>query len=140
MKTCRSCGASKPDAQFLAGKARKPSSTCAACRKARQKQHLRKYFARLPPDERHTATHRKRAEAYGVAHTPYSRTAIFVRWGNACCYCGERASHLDHVHPLSKGGADAEHNVVPACVRCNLAKGAKTLAEWAEVPFGETPF
>lgn len=55
-----------------------------------------------------------------------------VRWRGRCAYCDALAEHLDHVHPLSKGGADAEHNIVPACQKCNLSKGAKTLAEWAE--------
>jgi 5-methylcytosine-specific restriction endonuclease McrA len=41
------------------------------------------------------------------------------------------ATHLDHVEPLSKGGADVESNIVPACAPCNLSKGAKTLAEWS---------
>lgn len=92
---------------------------------------MRNYYRRLPPDERHRITHARRAKEYGVAHEPYSRTTVLARWGYACCYCGALAKHLDHVHPLSKGGADAEHNIVPACATCNLSKGAKTLAEWA---------
>jgi 5-methylcytosine-specific restriction endonuclease McrA len=35
------------------------------------------------------------------------------------------------VHPISRGGADRESNIVPACTACNLSKGAKTLADWA---------
>jgi 5-methylcytosine-specific restriction endonuclease McrA len=54
------------------------------------------------------------------------------RWSWRCCYCPALASHLDHVVPIAKGGADVEHNIVPACAACNLSKGAKTLAEWAE--------
>ena len=30
---------------------------------------------------------------------------------------------LDHVHPLSHGGAHAQGNVVLACARCNRLKG-----------------
>jgi 5-methylcytosine-specific restriction endonuclease McrA len=84
-------------------------------------------------------THKRRAEQYGVVHEPYSRTEILARWGNKCCYCNAWAAHLDHVHPLSKGGADAVHNIVPACERCNLSKGAKTLAEWSETFEVEPP-
>ena len=75
---------------------------------------------------------RKRAEGYGVAHVPYSRVAIFARYGGTCAYCSEAATHLDHVVPLSRGGDDVESNALPACAPCNLSKGAKTLAEWAE--------
>ena len=132
MKNCRLCGRAKPAEQFLAGKAQKPSSACATCRRKAAARHRRSYYASLPPDKRHELTHKRRAEAYGVAHVPYSRTDILARWGYACCYCGDHATHLDHVHPLSKGGADVGHNIVPACAPCNLSKGAKTLAEWAE--------
>lgn len=85
----------------------------------------------MPPDKRHTVTHKRRAEAAGVAHEAYSRSAILVRWRFTCCYCSARATHLDHVTPISKGGADVESNIVPACQKCNLSKGAKTLAEWS---------
>ncbi|MFG3405623.1 HNH endonuclease [Streptomyces sp. NPDC048142] len=139
MKTCRLCGREKPAPDFLAGKAKRPSSACSACRKVRAAQHRRKWYASLDTDKRHTLTQRKRAADYGTEHEEYSRTAIFARWGNWCCYCGRWATHLDHVHPLSKGGADKESNMVPACADCNLSKGAKTLAEWAETFEPEPP-
>ncbi|MGY5131292.1 HNH endonuclease [Streptomyces nigrescens] len=83
-------------------------------------------------DKRHELSAKRRATAAGVEHESYSRTAIMRRWGYRCAYCDERATHLDHVTPISKGGADREANMLPACQRCNLTKGAKTLAEWAE--------
>lgn len=131
-KACRLCGQAKPPESFLAGKAKRPSSTCGTCRGKLAAQHRRNFYAKLPPDQRHTLTHRKRAESYGVEHVPYSRGAIMSRWRYLCAYCDKRAEHLDHVHPLSKGGADAEHNMLPACAECNLSKGAKTLAEWSK--------
>lgn len=75
---------------------------------------------------------RRRAENYGVRSEEYSRTAVMARWDYKCVYCDGRAQHLDHVHPLSRGGEDVERNIVPACQKCNLSKGAKTLAEWVE--------
>jgi 5-methylcytosine-specific restriction endonuclease McrA len=84
-------------------------------------------------------THKRRADAYGVAHEAYSRTEILARWKHTCAYCGGVATHLDHVEPLSKGGTDTEANIVPACAPCNLSKGAKTLAEWAETFGPEAP-
>ncbi|WP_353961838.1 HNH endonuclease [Streptomyces sp. NBC_01500] len=138
VKVCRLCGRGKPVDSFLAGKAKKPSSACAPCRRAKQKQHIKGYYARMSPDERHRVTHKRRADSYGVEHVAYSRTAILKRWGYACAYCGSHATHLDHVHPLSKGGADVESNILPACAGCNLSKGAKTLAEWS-LTFGPDP-
>lgn len=143
MKPCRRCHRPQPATAFLAGKARKPSSTCATCRSILQAQHRRNYYARLPPDKRHTLTHKKRAETYGVAHVEYSRTAILARWGGRCGYgCDAPATHMDHIIPLSKGGEDVEANMIPACAACNLSKGAKSLAEWSESfgPGEPTPF
>lgn len=111
---------------------------CQPCRNRRRKAYIKNYYRSLPPDKRHTLSQKRRAKAYGAEHAPYSRTEVFRRWNYACCYCNARAEHLDHVVPLSKGGADAEHNMVPACAACNLSKGAKTLAEWA-LTFGEAP-
>jgi hypothetical protein len=74
---------------------------------------------------------RRRARKASVSHEPYSRAEIFSRWSGRCCYCDAPAEHLDHVTPISRQGADAEWNLVPACATCNCSKGAKTLAEWA---------
>jgi 5-methylcytosine-specific restriction endonuclease McrA len=137
VRVCRLCGRGRPATEFTTAKG-KPSSACKACRRAKQRQHIKNYYRSLPPDKRHELTHKRRAESYGVEHVAYSRTAILERWGHACAYCGAYATHLDHVEPLSKGGTDTEANIVPACQRCNLSKGAKTLAEWS-LTFGAEP-
>ena len=51
--------------------------------------------------------------------------AILAAFGHKCAYCGASRKKLtqDHVHPLSKGGAYTVQNIVPACGRCNSAKG-----------------
>lgn len=136
-RVCRLCGRGRPAEQFVTSKG-KPSSACSSCRRKAQQQHIKNFYRRLSPDERHRLTHKRRAESYGVEHVAYSRTAILVRWGYLCAYCGDLAEHLDHVVPLSKGGDDIESNIVPACAPCNLSKGAKTLAEWAGT-FGAEP-
>ncbi|MFD7705700.1 HNH endonuclease [Streptomyces sp. NPDC059786] len=54
------------------------------------------------------------------------------RYRHRCAYCGgnEGGIHMDHVIPLSRGGRHAIGNVLPACQKCNLSKGAKLVAEW----------
>lgn len=53
------------------------------------------------------------------------------RYGGLCAYCRERPyKHFDHVIPLSRGGRHGIGNLLPACAPCNLAKGARFLAEW----------
>ena len=57
-----------------------------------------------------------------------------------CAYCGKtgdgqgldgRPWHLDHVTPLSRGGADSLANIVKCCALCNLRKADK---EWMPEP------
>lgn len=47
------------------------------------------------------------------------------RFGQRCAYCKRTAVRLemDHVTPLSKGGAHTANNIVPACRTCNAKKG-----------------
>lgn len=60
------------------------------------------------------------------------RQRVFKRWGRECYYCGATTEpfHVDHRVPIAKGGTDEIDNLVPACLRCNLSKGAKLLEEW----------
>jgi len=52
-----------------------------------------------------------------------------------CYWCGNplknKASHVDHYIPLSKGGKHTISNLVMACASCNLSKGAKMPEEFA---------
>lgn len=52
-----------------------------------------------------------------------------------CYWCGKRTSkddrHLDHIIPLSRGGADSGGNLCVSCVDCNLRKNRKMPEEWA---------
>lgn len=59
------------------------------------------------------------------------RFGILTRDGFQCLYCGRTAAHdrvrlhVDHVIPKSKGGSDADENLVTACKDCNLGKHNK---------------
>lgn len=56
------------------------------------------------------------------------RYEVLRRDGYACRYCGtvapDAALAIDHVIPVSLGGADAAENLVAACVDCNTGKAA----------------
>ena len=57
-----------------------------------------------------------------------------IEFGRSCAYCGDRHADLEveHIVPLSRGGANDIRNVAPACRSCNQAKGARTLREWLQ--------
>lgn len=58
-------------------------------------------------------------------------TAVRERAGDVCEYCHipqrtqEATFHIDHIRPLSLGGATAADNLALACVSCSLHKAAK---------------
>jgi hypothetical protein len=62
-----------------------------------------------------------------------SQRLVFGRDRYLCAYCGHVFApamlSIDHVYPLSRGGADAWMNVVTACKACNGMKGARTPQE-----------
>jgi hypothetical protein len=54
-----------------------------------------------------------------------------------CPYCrGElsgSSAHLDHIHPVSKGGLSTNRNLVFVCSTCNLKKKDKTLGVYCSI-------
>ncbi len=60
----------------------------------------------------------------------FTRFNLFLRDEFSCQYCGARDNlTFDHVVPRAKGGITSWENVVAACSRCNLKKGAKSLRQ-----------
>jgi hypothetical protein len=55
---------------------------------------------------------------------------ILIRNESACVYCGQVATEIDHIRPLTRGGWEHSENLVPACRSCNASKGSKLLTEW----------
>lgn len=62
------------------------------------------------------------------------RAAVIDRASNHCEYCrlsqvGQEAEfHIDHITPISAGGATTLDNLALACVSCSLRKGARLTA------------
>jgi hypothetical protein len=61
------------------------------------------------------------------------RFEIFKRDNFTCQYCGKKAPdvvlHVDHIHPVSKGGTNDLLNLITSCIDCNLGKSDRTLAD-----------
>lgn len=89
-------------------------------------EYSRNYY-REHPDKYVGHTQRRRARmnavdcgCVGAGHLVFLRAL-------PCTYCGAPAEHIDHIHPLSKGGLHCLGNLTPACASCNLAKSATVL-------------
>lgn len=90
----------------------------------------------LNPNLYREKKNRRRANLANVEHHPYKAIRVFERDKFECRYCGKEATCLDHIHPISRGGADAEWNLNSACGPCNTSKGNKTLEEWIIMKLG----
>lgn len=63
------------------------------------------------------------------------RAACWDKSEGRCWYCGTQMNpfadfHVDHVHPVSRGGSNSLANLVPACESCNMAKRALLLEQF----------
>jgi len=60
----------------------------------------------------------------------FTRFNLFLRDEFSCQYCGATGDlTFDHVVPRSRGGITSWENVVAACSKCNLKKGARSLKQ-----------
>lgn len=58
---------------------------------------------------------------------------IFERDGFRCHYCGaDTPLTVDHIVPRSRGGSEADSNLVTACRSCNSSKRNKSYDEFIE--------
>ena len=91
------------------------------------------------------SSHRRRARQQGGKfERGLTVPALRKRDGDRCFYCSvemvfgvfgkserpDAMATLEHRLPISRGGGHTADNVVLACWRCNISKGAKTEAEW----------
>lgn len=124
-RICKSCGAIERDCIDCGRRFRGLGRRCQTC-----------WQATLPPGEwedrarSYGNSRRARKEAAEVAGPVPPEVYAAVRASGPCVYCGADATTVDHVRPLSRGGAEAECNLVPACGSCNSSKGYRLLTEW----------
>jgi hypothetical protein len=88
-------------------------------------------------------SHHRRVRTYREQDAPgltkHERALLLKQWkqeGRLCELCpligkaAARATTIDHVLPLIRGGTNHEHNLIPACKQCNSSKHASLLSDW----------
>lgn len=73
------------------------------------------------------ATRRRYATRMGATAIRFSAVQLRQRmayWGNRCWWCGGPQEEVDHVKPLTAGGAHMLCNLRPICKSCNSSKKA----------------
>ena len=83
------------------------------------------------------SAHRERRRAHstlrkrGVDRMPEMAREYYLElFDGGCAYCDGRVDTWDHVIPVTKGGATAPDNILPACIACNSSKRDRDLDEW----------
>lgn len=119
---CRKCGS-----QYDGKHRNKMCPTCALS-SIREKQRA---YRRAQPRKD------DRVRKYGAIRIPFRRKDVFERDRYRCRMCGcatqkhsiylPDAAELDHIIPLSKGGAHALYNMQTLCRRCNAIKSDRVL-------------
>lgn len=61
---------------------------------------------------------------------PQDRQWVFQEAGWTCVYCGDVATEIDHILPVSRGGNRRRRNLAAACRSCNREKVIFTPKEW----------
>ena len=69
----------------------------------------------------------------------WTKRGVLKRDRHTCGYCGEKASTVDHILPISRGGRNTWTNTIAACPSCNARKANHTPAE-AGMPLRLKPY
>lgn len=131
---CIGCNKARGAAWFQRNKARRQAA--AKAWSANNPGRCAAYSARWAaanPEYGVLKSARRRAAKRGARHAAVTKAMLAGKleaFKGLCAYCPAPFEHWDHVFPLARGGAHEIENLVPACARCNMSKGAKTLHEW----------
>lgn len=116
------------------------TAVCGQLDWARQQRAAGRSFYRHTPGAQARWERRRARKANAAMGEPFTRTQVFERDEWRCYLCEEQVDRsltwphplspsLEHVVPLSRGGAHSFDNVRLAHLTCNVAKGARTLDE-----------
>ena len=78
----------------------------------------------------------------GILIEPINKNEILRKQNNKCVYCktdlSKTEKHLDHIVPISKGGAEIQENMQYLCRACNLDKRDEISEKWNNVQLYES--
>jgi len=102
--------------------------------RATQHAYKLKHY-RANREQYRTYVRKRRAIKAGApgTHDASDIADLYEMQAGRCAYCGVSLSdgyHVDHVVPLSRGGANSPDNLALACVFCNCSKSGQLLEEW----------
>ena len=91
------------------------------------------------PEVYRASNSKRRAKIVGAICKISTQDIIKLKekYNYCCAYCGQlnckdNPLQIDHMIPLSKGGAHVIDNLLPACRKCNLTKFVMNWNDWCE--------
>ncbi len=142
---CKPCRSSYNSAYHKANPDKSRQTTKKYDKENRDKRrvHEEKYKKNNPDKVREwgrTNNRKREALKRNNGHEPYSEKEVLDKYGTLCHICQtsidlsaprqvgkvgwQKGLHIDHLHPLSKGGPDTLENVRPSHGKCNIDKKA----------------
>lgn len=134
-RKCKDCGTSYPLNRDYFGNT--PSGgfrwQCRSC----MRSHVKKYTEQNPEWVKEKNSVRlarmEKQGGRGISLSDINRMRRDL--GDCCAYCGvllQGGGEVDHMTPVARGGRDEPENATLACMKCNLAKHAKTVEEYLQ--------
>ena len=92
------------------------------------------FCSRVCKKRQYKTTRRGREAGAPGTYTWMDVVRLWRTFGGTCAYCTTPTPlteiQAEHVHPISKGGANNLTNLLPSCLQCNSDKRDLTLNEW----------
>jgi 5-methylcytosine-specific restriction endonuclease McrA len=140
-KTCTKCGETKEAREFNRSGYTKDglSRRCRICTRVYDKAQREKpdrivdHAARARQKRRTILRQRDRGNARRRGYEFADEgTLDFMELllNDLCSYCGGPGGTLDHIVPVSAGGANHSSNLTASCRRCNDSKFIRSLLQW----------
>jgi len=103
-----------------------------ACKECRKEYHRKRYHEN--ESVREAVFQHNYSRKHKLNSVPQSYLDdLFERFDGMCAYCQERkATSIDHIIPVSKGGNSVPGNLLPCCKHCNSSKRNRNVFEWLE--------
>jgi len=98
-------------------------------------KHLKKEITEINKQEKYDLKMAKAAAFDNETRKQVKTIKPKIKKQLNCPYCGvliKGSSHLDHIHPVSKGGLNIAENLVDCCATCNLKKADKGVFQFCK--------